>query len=58
MTTSNTQKEKAVAQVLDMVLNSYKPREQRDLAEWIVESMNPEVVIGLAADFDEVNEDA
>ena len=58
MTTSKAQKEKAVAQVLDMVLNSYKPREQRDLAEWIVDSMKPEVVSGLAADFDEVNEDA
>lgn len=58
MTTSKTQKEKAVAQVLDMVLNSYKPREQRDLAEWIVYSMKPDVVIGLADDFDEMNEDA
>ena len=58
MTNSKSQKEKAVAQVLEMVINSYKPREHRELAEWIVDSMKPEVVSGLAADFDEVNEDA
>lgn len=57
MTNSKEQKEKALAQVLDLMLNAYKPREQREIAEWFVLCMKPEVVESLANDYDELNED-
>lgn len=46
---------KAVAQVLEMIEISYKPRDMRELAECLVRWMQPDVVEGLAADFDEAN---
>jgi hypothetical protein len=46
---------KAERQVLEMILSSYKPRDQRDLAEWLVSTMSPDTVKGLAADYDEAS---
>ncbi len=49
---------KAERQVLEMIISSYKPRDQRDLAEWLVSIMRPNTVKGLAADYDESEADA
>lgn len=46
---------KAARQVFDMIETSYKPRDQRDLAEWLVSTMSPDTVKGLAADYDEAS---
>lgn len=45
--------EKAELQILSMIENSYKPRDQRDLAEWIVGLLRPDQVEWLASDYDE-----
>jgi len=52
-TKPKTETEKATEQLFDMIANSWKPREQRELAEWIAGELPPETVKGLAADFDE-----
>jgi hypothetical protein len=41
-----------------MILASYKPRDQRDLAEWLVSTMRKDTVKGLAADYDDSQADA
>lgn len=51
--TPKTNKEKATEQLFDMITNSWKPREQRELAEWIASNLRRETVKGLAADYDE-----
>lgn len=49
---------KAQLQILSMIEDAYKPRDQRDLAEWIVSAMPSDTVAGLAEDWDQWNEDA
>jgi hypothetical protein len=52
-TNPKTETEKATEQLFDMISNSWKPREQRELAEWIAGQLPPETVKSLAADYDE-----
>lgn len=44
---------KAAAQILDMIENAWKPREQKELSEWIAQNLAPDCVADLAADYDE-----
>jgi len=53
MSQQKTPLEKAAAQVLDLIENTQKPREQRELAAWITDNLKPEAVVSLSIDFDE-----